>query len=140
MFNPYRHLITKVTALLRTEAKMTADERRANQWHLLVKFCDTQVTIGKGDVNTIFYQLGSDGKRLVCYPDQILERLSVLAAQPFWLYEIEAGDLLYTRFYLDKINNIKLVKGMKLYGIKEGQRKLVTTTHKDLNGVYQWKK
>ena len=74
MLNPYKHLYSKITALLRAEAKLSPEERKANQWQLLVQFANTQITVGKGDVNTIFFQFG-DGKRRVCYPDEILDIL-----------------------------------------------------------------
>lgn len=139
MFNPYRHLMSKVTALLRTEAKMSADERRANQWQLLVKFCDTQITVGKGDVNTIFVQMGVNGKRLTCYPDQILEKLSALGSQKYYRYEVVdaagASEWFFSMELLKK--KVTPEKGMKMYGHTD-KRVLLHKTHQALNG-YDWK-
>lgn len=139
MFNPYRHLMSKVTALLRTEAKMSADERRANQWQLLVKFCDTQITVGKGDVNTIFVQMGATGKRLTCYPDQILEKLSALGSQKHYRYEVvdAAGDSTWFFSLATLKKQVTPEKGMKLYGHTD-KRVFLHKTHQALNG-YDWK-
>jgi hypothetical protein len=138
MFNPYRHLITKVTALLRTEAKMTADERRANQWQLLVKFCDTQVTVGKGDVNTIFFQFGNS-ERKVCYPDQILEKLNTYASQKYWRYElVSPGEDSQWFFSLATLKKkVTPEKGMKIYGHTD-KKVLLHKAYHALDG-YEWK-
>lgn len=88
IFNPYRHVHSKVRMLLASEARMSADERRACQWTVLVKFCDTYILVGKGDVNTVFMQIGEAGTRRVVYPDTALERLAALGTQPYWMYEL----------------------------------------------------
>lgn len=139
MFNPYRHLITKITALLRTEAKMTAEERKANQWQLLVKFCGTQVTVGKGDVNTIFFQFGENGERKVCYPDQILDRLNTYAIQKYWRYELltSSGESRWF-FSLDALKKkVKPERGMKIYG-HTSKKVLLHKAHNALEG-YEWR-
>jgi hypothetical protein len=138
-FNPYRHLLSKITALLRLEAKMTAEERRANQWQLLVKFNGTQVTVGKGDVNTIFCQFGENGERKVCYPDQILERLSTLGAQKYWRFEVVTADGKSKWFWsLDAIKKkVTPARGMKVYGHTD-KRTLLHTTKQGLD-AYEWK-
>lgn len=140
MFNPYRHLITKITALLRSEAKMTAEERRCNQWQLLVKFMDTQIMIGKGDVNTIFFQFGEKGSRKACYPDQILEHLSKLASQKYWRYELVDAKGQSTWFWSLAMLKKKTTpaKGMKIFGHKDGARTLAHKTVQGLND-YEWK-
>lgn len=92
IFNPYRHVHSKVRMLLASEARMSADERRACQWTVLVKFCDTYILVGKGDVNTVFMQMGPTGVRQTVYPDTALEQLTALGSQPYWRYELRWKD------------------------------------------------
>ncbi len=75
--NLFKHMRTKVKLLLNAEMKMTADERKAQQWQLLFTIRGTQYVVGKGGVNTMFYVVG-DKERVLCYPDELL------AAIDFW--------------------------------------------------------
>lgn len=139
-FNPYRHLLSKVTALLKLEARMSPEERADNQWQLLVKFCGTQVTVGKGGVNTIFYVLGAKGQRKLCYPDDILEKLSTLSQQKYWRYEVKdsEGNSKFS-WTLDSIRGkVPAARGSKIYGLKHAERVLLHTATKGLHD-YEWK-
>lgn len=139
MLNPYRHLTTKITALLRAEAKLSKEERRQQQWMLMIEFAGTKVTIGKGDVNTIFSQFGEDGKRRTSYPDQILDRLGTLGAQKHWRYELVTADGESRWFWeLDALKaKVKPTRGAKIYGHTE-TRQLVNKAVKGL-ADYEWK-
>jgi hypothetical protein len=86
-FNPYRHVASKIRRLLESESLMSAEDRQCNQWSLITMFCGTRLLVGKGDVNTMFYQLG-EGERKVCFPDELLDRLTALGAQSHWRFEV----------------------------------------------------
>jgi DNA-binding MarR family transcriptional regulator len=119
--NPYRLLQQKLTACLRLEAKLTKEEREANEMSFLVKFGDTRVTLLKGGVNTIAYTLGN-GQRKVCYPDDALEMLDKLAKREHWYYEV--GGV--TRFHIAKIVKLPPTQiGEKIYGVNENGKKLL---------------
>lgn len=118
--NPYRHAITKMTALLKTEAKLSPEERAQNQWQFLVRFSDTQLMVGKGDVNTMFYQLGAEGKRHVVYPDVALEKLEILAKQKYWRYKaVINGTTTYFWTLKSLLRDVAPQKSACIYGIDE---------------------
>lgn len=142
--NPYRHLQTKIRALLATEAKMSEQERRANSWMIQVNCADTKLLVGKGDVNTMFYQFGDD-KRKVNYADWLLEHLEVLAAQPYtrYLLTLPGGE---TRNYWSLESIRKRVEpelGMRVVGIRgimpvlEKELVLIVNNGSDALG-FQW--
>lgn len=137
--NPYRHMQVKVRALLASEAKLSAEERRQNQWMLQVSFCGTKLLVGKGDVNTIFYQLG-DGKRNVVYPDTMLERLEAWAAQPFYLYVAMTKDGKRQTFTtLERLKaKVEVRLGMKILGLRDDQQTVVAVSRNGLDSV-EWK-
>jgi hypothetical protein len=139
-FNPYRHLNQKVQALLRLEAKMSAEEREANQWQLLVKFCGSQLVVGKGGVNTCFFILGANGTRKVCYPDALLSKLQSLAENPYWRYEVLGPDQTSKFFWTEAaaLERSSPVKGSKLYGLKADKRVLLKRASQGLH-AYEWK-
>jgi hypothetical protein len=139
-FNPYRHAAIKIRALLQTEAKMSPEERQMNQWTLLIKFADTQMVIGKGDVNTMFLILGATGKRRVCYPDSLLEKLTALGDQRYWRYELETPGSQPENFWsLAALERTTVpVRGSRVYGIRSS-RDLVYRSQKGLDG-YEWRK
>lgn len=86
----FKHMRTKVRLLLNAEAKMTAEERKAQQWQLLFQIRGTQYVIGKGGVNTMFYVVG-DQPRVLCYPDELL------AAIDFWDKKKYSEYAIYTK-------------------------------------------
>ena len=137
--NPYQHLHRKVTALLRQEASLTEDERRANQWQLLVKFCGTQVTVGKGDVNTIFYQFGAEGKRGVDYPDDFLGKLKKLADQRACLVKVVRDGKSRNLFSMERALALEPTRGSKAFAIAfDGTERLVYIAKPHLSGHYKW--
>ena len=140
--NPYAHLHSKITRLLQAEAKLSADERKANQWQLRVAFCGTHVTVGKGDVNTIFFQFGEDGQRMVCFPDEILARLEKLRKQPAWRYELVTPKGSKQFWSLDALmKKVAPARGYKIYGLTgvgEPVRKLLHTAKQGLD-AYEWR-
>ncbi len=113
MINPYQHLARKVRDLLMAEAKLSVEERKANQWQLLFKFADTQITIGKGDVNTIFFQFGENGSRKVCYPDDILDRLDRMGKQRYWRYVVRDKNNEAVKYYWLESLALKSEPGIK---------------------------
>lgn len=144
--NPYRHLLTKLKALLATEAKMSEAERKANEWLVQVKFAGTRMVVGKGGVNTIFYQHG-DEKRKVNYADWMCERLEALASQKHFRYELrfkEDGEAVVKNYWSLEFLKRKVTpeRGMRVYGITgigdEVQEELVLIVADGLEGM-QWK-
>lgn len=71
----FRAMRTKVKGLLTVEASMSKEERQAQQWQLLFTIDGTQYLVGKGGVNTMFYIVGSNGKRKLCLPHEMLDIL-----------------------------------------------------------------
>lgn len=137
--NPYKHLAVKVRALLASEAKMTAEERKQNQWQLLVTFTDTKLTVGKGDVNTMFYQFG-DGERKIAFPDTVLDRLDALGTQKHYRYLVVVDKTTKHFWSLPQaLQKITPTRGAKVYGLRDGvESELVATAIQGLNG-YEWK-
>ncbi len=143
MFNPYRHLQTKIRSLLVSEAKMSAEERRANSWMLQIACAGTKFTVGKGDVNTMFYQFGDD-ERKANYPDWVLEHLDALGSQKFTRYEVIDTDGNVKNFWsLARIRRKFTPKaGMRVVGIRgldhELERELVLIVNRDKEGAPAW--
>lgn len=139
-YNPYRHCAVKVRALFQSEARMSPEERRQNQWTLLIKFGTTQIVVGKGDVNTVFYTLGADGERKICYPDSLLENLTALGNQSHWYYELERPNRPLKHYW--KLASLQRLivpdKGYRVYGIGK-TREQVLRGYKGLDG-YEWRK
>lgn len=139
MVNPYKQLLAKTKALLACEARLEPEERRQNQWQLLIKFSGVQVVVGKGDVNTMFILMGEEPRR-VCYPDALLERLQALGDQPYWRYEMvtpDKGSQFYWTLARLKRDTVPM-RGAVVYGHRE-TRERVLHASKGLDG-YEWKK
>ena len=141
MANPYRHLQSKVRGLLMTEAKLSKEERENNQWQLLFTFAKTQVIIGKGGINTIFYQFGKKGKRHVCYPDQILDMLEQLAKQKHWRYIVRdaSGAPVKTSFNEQQIMKAEPVLKHTISGVTDEGETVLFVGGANAEGPY-WKK
>ena len=129
--NPYKILRLKAMALLQLEAQLKPEERKANEWFLTVAFCDTRVLIGKGDVNTMFYQFG-DGQRKVCYPDELLAKLHRLERQAYVAYRVGSKTVFSEKLAL-KIKP----KGSILGLLADGSSKTAYKAKPTLSGV-EW--
>ena len=115
--NPYRHLYSKCRHLFIAEEKLSLEERKQNEWLLTFKIADKfRVLIGKGGANTVFYQFG-DGKRKVCYPEEMLDLLENLAKKKFLFFE--AGKHLFVNeSSIKKILPKGVVRGYTETGVK----------------------
>jgi hypothetical protein len=127
-------LLKKSQALLVLERNLTEDERKENEWLLTVTFKGIEMIVGKGDVNTMFYQLG-EGKRAINYPDEVLTLLEKLAKRKYVLYR--ANDKLFV--------NVKrafaFAKSGRIYGILEdGKEKAAYKCKPTLKGGLEWEK
>jgi hypothetical protein len=130
--NPYRILHQKLTACLRLEAKLTKEEREANEFSLLVRFGDTKMVVLKGGVNTIAYTMG-DGERQVCYPDEMLEKLDTLAKREFWYFEV-GGRI---RFSVGTLLKKPPGKLTRIVGVGENGKKLAYVAKATFDGA-EW--
>lgn len=137
--NPYKHLAVKVRALLASESKLSAEERKQNQWQLLVTFADTKIMVGKGDVNTMFYQFG-EGERKIAFPDTVLDRLEALGTQKHYRYKVVVGSKINHFWSLPQaLQKVVAVRGAKVLGIKDSAEwDTVASAIQGLNG-YEWK-
>lgn len=134
--NPYQHLAVKVRRLLGAEARLSAEERKRNQWSLLTEFCGHKVIVGKADVNTMFYQIG-EGQRKLCYPDDLLARLDKLGREPYWRYEVVGAERKFTNTLAAAQRDP--VVGTVIYGLDEGRTKIYKVV-KPLVGQPKWVK
>jgi len=118
--NPYKTLARQTRAMLQVEALFPPAHKQACQWHLLVLFCGTQASVGKGDVNTCFLTLGKDGERFVNYPHVVLERLDSLARQSHHLYRVTDGRKSKSFYSLQEALQFAPRKGLSIQGAVEG--------------------
>ena len=120
-----------------TEAKLSADQRKTNEWQLLTKVNGHPIIVGKGGVNTIFYKFG-DRERRVCYPDQILDRLQELAAQRcdgYLVVDPKSDDKDGTWCWRLADAQKMLAKRCRIYSITGTERQLVFTASDSVNGL-----
>lgn len=87
-FNPYRHLASCVRAFLRVEITLGAEDRSRSSAFFRVDFADTYMVVGKGGVNTLFWQFG-EGKRKIGYPNDLLALLDKLSRQSHVMYLVD---------------------------------------------------
>ena len=132
--NPYRTLARQVRALLQVEALFPPESKKAYQWYLLVRFANTQVSVGKGDVNTCFLTLGDPGKdgapRTVCYPHVLLDSLDRLARQPYPAYAVRSASGQSKRFHdLREALRVKPRAGFAIYGVPAEAGQKPARTH-----------
>lgn len=90
--NPYRVLHKRALALLVAEKNLPPEERKNIEWILSYTFHGVKFVLGKGDVNTMFYQFG-DSPRKINYPDEIIALLDRLGSpsNKYVLYKSKAG-------------------------------------------------
>lgn len=131
--NPYALIKQKLVACLKIEAKLTEQERDANQFSFLTKLGSSQITVLKGGVNTIAIQLGK-GERKVMYPDDALVELDKLAKRPYWYYTINGT----TVFGIAKIVKTPPTKMAKIIGVGPKGEKVLYTAKPTLSGGLQW--
>lgn len=86
-YNPYKNLLTKVRALLNADLRLNRAQIEQHQWMLMVKVADQQILIGKGGVNTMFYQFGSH-KRKVCGPMDMIDLLKKLSRRRYQIFRV----------------------------------------------------
>ncbi len=134
---PYRQLLLKVRACLQVEAKLAPDEKKANEWIITVSFNGTKVIVGKGDVNTIFYQFG-EGKRKVCYPDEMLTKLERMAQQEYWTFQQIANKK--TRTFFSETAALKQEAHGAIIGVRDGASKTLYRARPILDGKTEWVK
>jgi hypothetical protein len=85
-------MLSKVRYLLKVESDHDADTRKQQQWQLLFTVDEgVQYVIGKGGVNTMFYQIGTN-ERVLCYPEELLTMLEKLAVAKYTSYGICSSD------------------------------------------------
>ena len=133
--NPYQILRKKIEALLAIESKLAPEERKQNEWLLTVRFADTQIVVGKGDVNTMFYAFG-DGARKLCYPDELLSKLYKLEKQPFARYKVaSSGKILFSETAACK----STPKGVIIGIAADGSEKVAFRAKANLKGM-EWVK
>lgn len=89
--NQLRHLLTKAKYLLYLESKLRPEECALHQWQLLATHGNVLYIVGKGGANTCFYKIGDD-ERQICYPNDLIEFLTKLAAQKYSSYSIYTKD------------------------------------------------
>jgi hypothetical protein len=89
--HPLKLLLTKAKYLLYLESKLSAHECALHQWQLLATHGSVLYIVGKGGANTCFYKIGDD-ERQVCYPNDLIEFLTKLAAQKYSSYSIYTKD------------------------------------------------
>jgi hypothetical protein len=86
-----RHLLDKVKRLLASEASLTAEECKQNQWQLLTTYGNLLYIVGRGGANTCFYKIG-DSERQVCYPDELVNFLTNLISQKYASYSVYSKE------------------------------------------------
>lgn len=121
----YRAMLSKVRALLKVEASHNKEERQSQQWQLLFDIDGVQYIVGKGGVNTTFYQIG-DGKRKLLYPDELIQFLESLTKSKYQSYAICApsGKVVKSGFTSEdsaKAQNPPI--GYYLVGFSDGKKK-----------------
>jgi hypothetical protein len=104
----------------------------------------TKLLVGKGDVNTMFYQFGTD-ERQANYPDWVLEHLETLGSQPFTRYEVvdTDGEVLNSYWSLARLKRrLKPEIGTRVVGVRglnhELERELVLIVNRDRSGANSW--
>ena len=141
-FNPYAHLASALRSQLRLEESMTAEDRRRASWMARVEFAGESMTVGKGDVNTIFWFRKADGKRHVGYPAEALAVLSKLARQAHVAYDVVSSDGTRRRTYsLDRALSVAPERGASVEGVDvDGAATVVRVARKNVAGKMAWLK
>ncbi len=138
--NPFKHLLTKLKYLVNEDAKIEGEEKRDFQWSLLFTRGPVTFLIGKGGLNTIFYDIG--GKRELCYPKEAIKLLEKKSLDKYIAYAIYSKDkeLVSGPFlFHDDTMALQAGKGQFFVGIKSsGKLVQLYTAKSNLFGKLAW--
>ena len=136
--NPYRYLASQARTLLRADMKLQPDERATTSWLLRVEFCETSVTMGRGGFNTCFIIFG-DGKRLLDFPNKILEKLDRLGRQAHVRYIVTDGKREKAFWTLAQATKYPPRKGLLIQGVgPNGTGNTIYTARSSMRGTMSW--
>lgn len=120
---------------------MAEEDRSQTMWTALVLFSGTQLYLGRGGVNTVFYVFGKSGKRKTGYPAKVLVMLDRLAAQPYPFYRIRDSDskTVARSYHLHLIKATQPHAGDTLEGVAvSGKATVVFRGKRSLQGKLSW--
>ena len=138
-----RALKQKVQQLLAIEFKMTQAERQCQQWQLLFQIKGMgQVVVGKGGINTMFYQVGN-GERELCLPQKLGEVIDTWIAlantTTYCIVNAEGKVVKRNLSKAEALNYPKAKTGYLLCEVADGKRKKLMKMSKGLMGKSAWK-
>lgn len=137
--NPIGHLRSKVRALFTLEDKLPNEEKAKHQWQLLTQVSGLNLLVGKGGVNTAFYVIG-DNERKICYPDELLAMLDNMARAKFAVYKVmrTREDIAGVYSTLKEAKASKPIKGFFIIGVTQDSkhRKLYYAASGLVNGTW----
>ena len=120
----YRAMLSKVRYLLKVESDHDMETRKQQQWQLLFTVDEgIQYIIGKGGVNTMFYQVG-ENERVLCYPEELMNFLEGLTKAKYTSYAIASHDGEKLRVGLVSLEAAKKKKapvGSYIVGLNDGK-------------------
>lgn len=117
-------MLAKVKALIRVEIEHTAKDRALQQWQLLFTIDDVQYIVGKGGVNTMFYQIGK-AERVLCFPDELIAMIESYLKMEYTSYSIyspEKEKLISGLPTIDAAKKKKAAVGCYIVGHADGKR------------------
>ena len=88
----YRTMLAKVRSLMLNEARLSDKLKSAQQWQLLFQIDGMDIIVGKGGINTMFYILGTGGKRVICYPDELVDKIKKWSQRKYTAYIVYDKD------------------------------------------------
>lgn len=86
--NHFSHLRQQVKSCLEREAKLNPEQRKKHQWQFVTTVGGVPYIVGKGGANTMFYQVGAQGKRELCMPVAMLDIISSWAGAKYAVYAV----------------------------------------------------
>jgi hypothetical protein len=141
ILNPYRHLAKMLRATMKFEIELPANDREKTMWMATVQFAGTQILLGRGGANTVFYTFG-EGKRKYNYPAKVLAMLDKLAAQEFPIYRLRDSDneIDEQSFFLRRLlamepRHKEIITGVDVDGV---EKRMVAKARRDVNGNLSW--
>jgi hypothetical protein len=110
----------RVRHMLRLDSDVPESRAKQHQWQVRVIAGGQLFTVGKGDVNTIFYQVGTNEKRRrTCYPDEIETVLDAWCSNKYVSYYVGRDDDLSGPFSLSRALKQRVVKRHFIYGVRQ---------------------